>query len=317
MAASSSELSAVYSQVPPEWWRGRVLLFYKYFPVPDPGALVEEQRALCSRLGMTGRTRIAEEGINATYAGTVEAIEEYIETLQRDPRFAEIDFKTSPGLPEHFRSLEIHACKEILCMGDGTKHITADMAAPRLSPAEFHAKLLELEGGSKEIVLLDCRNEYEYKIGHFRNATVIPTRQFSDFPKVINAMAPQLKDKTVLMYCTGGVRCERGSALVKNALRDTDVFHLSGGIHRYLEQFPDGGLWEGRNLVFDLREALAPPKYTVVGHCDFCKATYDSYQAQARCQHCRVLMLVCDACRLERSESFVCSENCPALRRRG
>ena len=114
-AHASWEGLPLYAHTP---WDGTVLLFYKYVHIPNPEAFCAEQIALCERLGMTGRTRIAHEGINATYAGDKAAIEQYIMHMQRDQRFADVDFKTSPGNATHFNNLQVKVHKEIICMGE-------------------------------------------------------------------------------------------------------------------------------------------------------------------------------------------------------
>jgi len=154
-----------------------------------------------------------------------------------------------------------------------------------------------------DVVLIDVRNIYETEIGKFECPAGIPvldpkTRKFKEFKNFVDANKHELRDKQVLMYCTGGVRCERASAYLRlSGVRD--VSQLSGGIHSYQEAFPGGeGFFRGKNFVYDRRIAV-PHKHLdeVVGHCRLCGASYDDYKPQVRCGCCRMLQLVCSDCR--------------------
>lgn len=133
-------------------------------------------------------------------------------------------------------------------------------------------------------------------IGHFSGALNPKTRRFGQFPDWARAELPALatKDK-ILMYCTGGIRCEKASAFLKH-LGLRNVYQLEGGIHRYLEQFPAGGLFQGKNFVFDQRVAMASEDPRVAGRCDKCAAPNDVVSG-ARCAYCRTHLLLCEACR--------------------
>eukprot|EP00466_Bigelowiella_natans_P009899 jgi/Bigna1/90966/estExt_fgenesh1_pg.C_840033 len=164
-------------------------------------------------------------------------------------------------------------------------------------------------------LLIDCRNIYEWKVGMFDKAILPPTRQFSDFPKFAdelikkyNLLGNSSSCKTpsassppptaVMMYCTGGIRCERGSAYLKSR-GVANVYQLEGGIHRYLERYPDGGHFKGKLFVFDKRRLLGiRDNAEVVGRCEICRARYDKYENNVRCVECRSLALICPKCRL-------------------
>ncbi|GLC50616.1 hypothetical protein PLESTB_000399800 [Pleodorina starrii] len=167
-------------------------------------------------------------------------------------------------------------------------------------------------GGAPEpegpVVLLDARNIYETRIGHFNAGPSVSlldprTRCFSDLPAWMDAHEELLRNRTVLMYCTGGVRCERASAYLREKGPDfSRVFQLSGGIQRYLERFPDGGFFRGKNFLYDDRIAVGPEDVqpaspgAVVGRCLQCGCAWDDYGARLRCGRCRLLVLVCDRC---------------------
>ncbi|GLI64783.1 hypothetical protein VaNZ11_008187 [Volvox africanus] len=174
-------------------------------------------------------------------------------------------------------------------------------------------------GAAGAVVLLDARNIYETRIGHFHAGPSVTTldprtRCFSDLPAWLDAHEELLRNRTVLMYCTGGVRCERASAYLQEKGPEFNrVFQLSGGIQRYLERFPEGGYFRGKNFLYDDRIAVGPevaeqvspgpwsssssPLSTgVVGRCLMCRCPWDDYGARLRCSRCRLLVLVCDTC---------------------
>jgi predicted sulfurtransferase len=135
-------------------------------------------------------------------------------------------------------------------------------------------------------------------IGHFEGALNPNTRRFSQFPEWVQQQLPMLQQKDkILMYCTGGIRCEKASAYLKH-LGLEHVYQLQGGIHRYLEHFPDGGggRFQGKNFVFDQRVAMASTDETVAGKCEQCAAPYDKVSG-LRCQYCRTHVLLCERCR--------------------
>lgn len=160
-----------------------------------------------------------------------------------------------------------------------------------------------------DVVLLDVRNRFETSIGHFFDAKGRPAlhpnmRNYSGFADYANRNREEFQGKTVLMYCTGGVRCETASAHIKGAGIADRVFQLDGGIHRYLEAFPpeEGGRFKGKNFVFDRRVAMPasaanPAESGVVGRCSECKSPWDELAGAVVCTVCRDMVLVCPSCR--------------------
>eukprot|EP00250_Pteridium_aquilinum_P005490 c15574_g1_i1 orf=75-2147(+) len=153
-----------------------------------------------------------------------------------------------------------------------------------------------------ELVLLDARNIYETRIGRFVPPEGVDfldpqIRQYSDLPRWIDSNSEKLRNKNILMYCTGGVRCEMASAYLRNKGKGfQNVFQLSGGIQRYLEAFPDGGFFKGKNFVFDHRIAVPSSCIEVLGTCLICGISFDDYSSRIRCSHCRMLVLICSDC---------------------
>ncbi len=222
-----------------------VLLYYKYVPLSDPATLAQEQRALCEKLGLRGRILIGSEGINGTVAGTEVATRAYQDALRTYPEFSDVAFKISSAEQNPFPRLEIKVRREIVTLGAGETLDPNASGAPHLSPTEFKRMIEE-----DDVVLFDVRNRYESDVGRFKGAITPPIENFRELPQIL----PQyeaLKDKTVLMYCTGGIRCEKASALFRE-VGFKRVFQLEGGIVTYGEQVGSAH-WEGDCFVFDER----------------------------------------------------------------
>src|SRR3989338_714586 len=177
----------------------QIILFYKYVHIADPEAVAERQREICEKLGLKGRCIIAAEGINATYEGTQESIKEYIKELEKDERFKNIHFKLSTGTGNAFPKLSVKVRKEIVSLHLGTCDINPnEITGIHLKPEELHEWL----ESKKEFYIVDMRNAYEHKVGHFENSILPPIENFRDLPKVSETIA-HLKNKTVLTVCTG------------------------------------------------------------------------------------------------------------------
>ncbi len=225
----------------PERWS--VILFYKYVTVSEQKEFAETQRALCSSLGLKGRVLIATEGINGTLAGPPDSIRQYVAALNADERFADVEFKYSEGTAATFPKLVVKVRAEIVTLGAGP--LTPDHDN-QLSPGEWKRMMEE----DPNAVVLDIRNRFESDAGKFEGAVVCEIENFRDLPGYVERL-DALKDKKVLMYCTGGIRCEKASALLRSR-GFNDVFQLHGGIVTYQEQFGNEH-WQGECFVFDQR----------------------------------------------------------------
>uniref|UniRef100_A0A8C5TGI1 Thiosulfate sulfurtransferase/rhodanese-like domain-containing protein 2 n=1 Tax=Malurus cyaneus samueli TaxID=2593467 RepID=A0A8C5TGI1_9PASS len=275
---------------------GEVLLYYCYCEVKDPEKLCAWQKALCQHLHLTGKVRIASEGINGTVGGSKVATSLYIKVMLSQPLFKNIlcqeDFKSSAGGAHCFPDLRVGVFKEIVPMGIDPKIVSYKETGIHLSPQEFHREveqyLSQASQGQSDTILLDCRNFYESKIGHFQGCLAPDIRKFSYFPSYVDENLELFKDKRVLMYCTGGIRCERGSAYLRSKAVCREVYQLKGGIHKYLEEFPDG-FYRGKLFVFDDRYCRR------LGTCRYCGVLWDQYKLCSS-QHCRQLVLTCPSC---------------------
>ena len=228
------------------------IAFYKFAALDDPDGVVVHLRLLTENL--LGSILVAAEGINGMLAGSAAKLDAFQQALQADSyfgaKFAGIAFKRSPCITAPFGKMKVYRKPEIVPLGiagvDGTDTGTS------VSPEQWRKLIAE-----DDVVLLDNRNSFEYRLGHFHNAVDPHVTNFRDFPKYVEAHAPDWKaeGKRVAMYCTGGIRCEKTSAWMKQL--GMEVFQLEGGILNYFAQMPDAEQdWEGECFVFDNRIAL-------------------------------------------------------------
>ncbi|XP_071776345.2 thiosulfate sulfurtransferase/rhodanese-like domain-containing protein 2 [Centroberyx gerrardi] len=297
---------------------GQVLLYYRYCQVEKPHVICAWQKALCEKLHLTGKVRVATEGVNGTVGGTKVATDLYIKAMRSHPLFKtmeEEDFKTSDGSAECFSDLKVGVYKEIVPMGVDPDVISYQLAGIHLDPEEFHREVEALlsEGDScSDTVLLDCRNFYESKIGQFSRCMAPNIRKFSYFPDYVDQNLELFRDKKVLMYCTGGIRCERASAYLRSKDVCKEVYQLKGGIHKYLERFPEG-FYRGKLFVFDERYAISS-NTDVISDCRYCGSPWDRYQLCST-QFCCQLVLSCPVCR--RDGRTACCPTCQSKGVRG
>ena len=247
------------STLPPEMTATYpVILFYKYVAIGDAETFADGQRELCRALGLKGRILIASEGINGTLAGPTEAVNRYIEALKADVRFSDVEIKVSAGDIDTFPKLVVKVRAEIVTLNAGSIAPDKDN---QLSPAEWKRMLEE----NPDALALDIRNRFESDAGRFANAVVCDIEHFRELPQYVDRLE-SLKEKTVLMYCTGGIRCEKASALFRSK-GFKNVFQLHGGIAAYQEQFGNEH-WQGECFVFDQRMTVRVEEGLVqVGRC--------------------------------------------------
>ncbi|GER44001.1 rhodanese-like domain-containing protein 6 [Striga asiatica] len=305
-----------------------VLLYYKYTSIPDLQSLFDFYNANCTSLSLLGRVRLSSHGVNVTVGGRLRALEEHIEAVKSNALFEGTDFKLASCLEPlnnqvakecGFTSLSIRIVKELVTLSSHPllKSPEISNAGRHLSAAEFHSILQsagkcqdENSGCDKKLILLDARNLYETRIGKFETSdvkTLDPEiRQYSDLPSWIDNNSEKLRGNDILMYCTGGIRCEMASAYIRSkGAGFENVFQLYGGIQRYMEQFPDGGFFKGKNFVFDHRVSVGSLDSKILGTCLLCGIPFDDYTSRCRCIHCRMLVLICEGCR-EKNSSYVC-----------
>jgi len=275
----------------------KVLLFYKFSPLLDPEAIRLWQRSLCESLGLNGRIIISRHGINGTVGGPLAAVKKYVRTTREYGAFKNIDFKWSDGDVEDFPRLVIRVRDEIVTFGVADE-IRVDEngivgGGKHLSPTQVH-DLIQERG--EEVVFFDGRNAYEAAIGKFKNAIVPDVETTPGFvAELETGKYDHLKDKPIVTYCTGGIRCEVLSMVMKNR-GFKEVYQIAGGIVRYGEKFKDGGLWEGSLYIFDKRMNLEFSENSkIIGQCEKCSAPSSKYYNCTN-PNCRVLTLACGEC---------------------
>lgn len=251
---------------------GKILLYYKYINIEYPERILKWQQKVCADLGLKGRVIIAHEGINGTVGGSTENTELYKAIMRKNPLFADISFKESPGGADAFPRMRVVIKNEAVHLGLDPKTITAQNGGIHLEPAQAHEMIARQ---SPNLVILDARNTVESRIGTFTNAITPDIEHFRELPGYIDKNLEQFKDKEVLMFCTGGIRCERASSYLKSKGVATNVYQINGGIHTYVEQFPDG-FFRGKNYVFDGRIAVKVND-DILGRCDICATPCDDY----------------------------------------
>jgi len=227
-----------------------VSAFYKFVRLSDLAETREALLAVCEAHGIKGTMLLAPEGINGTVAGSLQAIDMLEAYLRADPRFAGLDSKRSTAGAEPFQRLKIKIKPEIVTFGipvaDPSVH-----AGTYVEPKDWNALI-----GRDDIILIDTRNTYEVKVGTFRGAIDPQTAAFHEFPRYVAGALDPAKHRKVAMFCTGGIRCEKASAYMLSQGFE-EVFHLKGGILKYLEDVPpQDSLWQGECFVFDERVAL-------------------------------------------------------------
>jgi UPF0176 protein len=228
---------------------------YKFLHLPDTAALREKLHADALTRGLKGTVLLAEEGINLFLAGAPEAVRGWVAQLQSDPRFADVAPKESISDKVPFRRLLVKVKREIIRMNHPAIR-PAQGRAPAL-PAPTLARWLEQghDDDGRPVVMLDTRNGFEVDAGAFEDAIDWRLQKFSDFPAALQANLEQLQDKTVVSYCTGGIRCEKAALLMQEAGL-AHVWQLEGGILKYFEETP-APRWRGACFVFDERVGLA------------------------------------------------------------
>ncbi len=284
----------------------KIILYYSFAPVDDPKAVMLWQKTLCQSLNLKGRILISKHGINGTLGGDMENLKKYCRATKEYPGFGKTDFKWSEGTGNDFPRLSVKVRNELVAFTTPEEVKVAKSGVvnggKHLKPHEVNA-LVEEKGD--EVVFFDGRNAFEAKIGKFKNAVVPDVQTSHDFIREIESgKYDHLKDKPIVTYCTGGIRCEILSAVMINR-GFKEVYQIEGGIVRYGERFRDKGLWEGSLYVFDGRMNVNfSDEAKTIGECEACGGATSSFR---NCSDlgCRDLILLCDHC-TEDSSNLAC-----------
>ncbi|NKI17848.1 rhodanese-related sulfurtransferase [Spongiibacter sp. KMU-166] len=242
-----------------------VAALYKFVALPDYHELREPLLEECLALNIRGTLLLAAEGINGTVAGSRENIDSLLAYLRKDPRLADLDHKESFDSAQPFYRMKVKLKKEIVTMGvEGVD--PNEVVGTYVKPEAWNALISD-----PEVVLIDTRNDYEVEIGTFKGAVDPATTTFREFPEYVQKHYDPAKHKKVAMFCTGGIRCEKASAYMKQQGFE-EVYHLEGGILKYLEEVDENdSLWQGECFVFDnrvsVKQGLAPGIYELCHGC--------------------------------------------------
>ncbi len=265
-----------------------VCALYKFVTLENYQDLRSPLHAEMEKLDIRGTLLLANEGINGTIAGTEQGIKQLLAWLQTDPRLNEIDYKLSLTDEMPFNRTKVKLKKEIVTMGiDGID--PKQVVGTYVDPLDWNALISD-----PEVILIDTRNDYEFTVGTFKNAINPNTESFREFPAYIKQNLNPEQHKKVAMFCTGGIRCEKSTAYLKEQGFE-EVYHLKGGILKYLEVVPEEQtLWQGECFVFDDRvtvnHQLEKGQYD---QCNACRLPIteadkasEHYEQGVSCPHC-------------------------------
>ncbi|EID77696.1 oxygen-dependent tRNA uridine(34) hydroxylase TrhO [Rhodococcus opacus] len=275
----------------------KIVLFYVFTPLADPEAIRLWQYTLAEANNLTGRILVSEHGINATVGGDIHDVKRYVKGTRSYAPFKDADIKWSNGLGDDFPRLSVKVRSEIVTFGaPGELKVDADGVVgggTHLAPDEVHRLV---EGRGDDVVFFDGRNGFEAEIGRFRDAVVPDVSTTREFVHELDSgKYDHLKGKAVVTYCTGGVRCEVLSSLMRSR-GFGEVYQLDGGIVRYGEAFGDTGLWEGSLYVFDKRMNIEfSDQAKTLGRCSKCGGPTSRYENLPD-DRGRELVLVCAGC---------------------
>lgn len=265
-----------------------VCALYRFVRLDDCRELRGPLHDLLLRNGIRGTLLLADEGINGTVAGTRDAIDALLDWLRSDPRLADLDYKESLTGQLPFRRTRVRLKREIVTLG--VPGIDPNRDAGRyVAPSDWNALISD-----PDVLVVDTRNDYEFRVGSFRHALNPETTTFREFPDFVRSRLDRTRHKKVAMFCTGGIRCEKSTAFLKQQGFD-EVYHLKGGILKYLEEVSEeDSLWEGECFVFDERvtvnHRLEPGRFAQCHACRMPVSAADMaderYEAGVSCPQC-------------------------------
>lgn len=277
----------------------KILLYYKFTPIKDVEAVKLWQKSLCDGLNLRGRILVSQDGLNGTVGGDIDDLKAYIKATKQYPGFKNIVFKWSDGAREDFPRMSVKARRELVGFQNSDDEYSVDEngvigGGKHLKPRQVH-ELVEKYGD--DVVFFDGRNAHEASIGKFKNAVVPNTNTSRDFIAELESdKYDDIKHKKVVTYCTGGIRCEVISSMMKKR-GFKDVYQIDGGIVKYGESYGDDGLWEGSLRVFDDRMTVNfSDKTKTIGECTHCAAKTSNFENCAYAQ-CNDLVLICQECK--------------------
>lgn len=286
----------------------KIILYYKFTPLEQPDLVRLWQKTLCEKLNLKGRILLSKHGINGTLGGDIDDLKTYIKESKQLEGFKGTVYKWSDGGREDFPKLSVKVRDEIVSFG-AADELEVDNngvvgGGTHLKPEQVH-ELVKQHG--EDVVFFDGRNAYEASVGKFKDAVVPNTRTSKDFLKELDSgKYDYLKDKHVVTYCTGGIRCEILSPLMRHR-GFKNVYQMDGGIVKYGEKYGDEGFWEGSLYVFDKRMGVKfSDKAKDIGVCVHCGTRTSNYENCANAA-CNDLIVVCENCVATDKDTFCAS----------
>ncbi len=281
----------------------QTLLFYKYTRIPDAAEFAQQHLAFCERLGIVGRIIVSEEGLNGTISGTVVQCKKYMDQVTGNALFEGIDFKVDEVDTPSFERLYVRVKPEIVHSSlRGIELVDpTETTGIHLKPHEVLEML-----DDEDVVFLDVRSNYESNVGRFKNAIALDIDNFRDFPEKLKEIEG-LKDKKVVTYCTGGIKCEKASGyLVKNGFKN--VYQVEGGVVKYAKE-TGGKDFEGKLYVFDNRVVVDVNNVnpSVISTCKIC-GTPSAHMVNCANAVCNEHFVLCETCGWKMEGC--CSEAC-------
>ncbi len=288
-----------------------LLTFYKFVDIPEEevSEIAQEHLDFCRDIGLKGRIYIGTEGISSTVTGNLGQTRAYRMFLENSKYFQnipDIDTKATPVNDHKFPRMSVKIRHEIVTLGTKVTAEEVKKYKKELTPDEFKAIL----DGDKadDYLILDMRNDYEYRLGHFKNAIPAGTVNFREVPQLLEKYGEQAKGKKIIWYCTGGIRCEK-AAVLANRDTDTEFYSIQGGVVKYVNEHNDGN-WLGNLYTFDDRVSTFvgdEKTHTIIGECQYTGEKTDN------CENCRYAP--CNARLIATPDAYrknfgFCSEEC-------
>lgn len=282
----------------------QVLLYYNYTKLNDAEEFAVKHLKFCKALGIKGRIIVAEEGLNGTVSGTSEQCQAYMAEIRSDERLKDTEFKVDWSETHAFQKMHVRYKPEIVHLGlrNGNDVDPTVQTGKHLEPKDLE----KLIANDPNVVLVDMRSNYEHSVGRFKNAITLDIENFREVPENLDKLE-RLKGKTIVTYCTGGIKCEKASALL---LREgfEDVYQLHGGIIKYGQE-TDGSLFDGKCYVFDNRLTvdINHVNPTIISRCYICSKPSDRMINCAN-PECNEHEAICEECGWEYEGA--CSTEC-------
>ncbi|MBI2045295.1 rhodanese-related sulfurtransferase [Candidatus Pacearchaeota archaeon] len=276
--------------------------FYKFFPMENSEEMQILFRGLCEECRLKGRILLGREGVNGGVSGNIENLEKFKKILKKNPNFSGLTFREQQTKENSYKKLVVRIREEVVVFG---KEVDVNNAAEYVSSDELKKWI----DSGEEIVLLDTRNNYEFDIGRFKGARGLPIENFRELPEAVEKLS-DIKNKKIVTYCTGGIRCEKATAYMK-MLGFNNLFQLKGGIIDFVNKFP-GQDFEGGLFVFDDRLVADTGSYKKLGKCRICGILCNDY---TDCYNldCDNLFICCQNCRIKMNNA--CCEECRNAKR--